>query len=123
MASVDLKDPDLYLHGVPYATFAALRKEASLHWNPESDGAGFWSVLGYEDITAISKDPKTFSSAYANGGHRIFNENDLECLNDGSPTFLSSTLTQSAPDISLADPVSATEATWRIADYNARKHH
>ena len=41
MASVDLKDPDLYLHGVPYATFAALRKEASLHWNPESDGAGF----------------------------------------------------------------------------------
>ena len=76
MASVDLKDPDLYLHGVPYATFAALRKEASLHWNPESDGAGFWSVLGYEDITAISKDPKTFSSAYENGGHRIFNENE-----------------------------------------------
>ncbi len=76
MASVDLKDPDLYLHGVPYATFAAMRQQASLHWNPESDGAGFWSVLGYEDITAISKDPKTFSSAYANGGHRIFNENE-----------------------------------------------
>ena len=76
MPSVDLKDPDLYLHGVPYATFAAMRQQASLHWNPESDGTGFWSVLGYEDITAISKDPKTFSSAYANGGHRIFNENE-----------------------------------------------
>jgi linalool 8-monooxygenase len=76
MPRADLKDPDLYLNGVPYALFAELRKAAPLHWNPESDGAGFWSVLGYEDITAISKDPKTFSSAYANGGHRIFNENE-----------------------------------------------
>ena len=76
MSDVDLKDPELYLHEVPYARFAALRQRAPLIWNPESDGAGFWSVLGYEDISAISKDPKTFSSAYANGGHRIFNENE-----------------------------------------------
>lgn len=76
MTDTDLKDPDLYLHQVPYVRLAAMRRQASLHWNPESDGTGFWSVLGYEDITAISKDPKTFSSAYANGGHRIFNENE-----------------------------------------------
>lgn len=76
MKSVDLKDPDLYLDGVPYGLIAELRRAAPLHWNPESDGAGFWSVLRYEDIVAISKDPETFSSAYANGGHRIFNENE-----------------------------------------------
>lgn len=76
MKSLDLKDPDLYLHGVPYALIADMRRAAPLHWNPESDGAGFWSVLRYDDIVAISKDPETFSSAYANGGHRIFNENE-----------------------------------------------
>lgn len=76
MSVVDLKDPDLYQHGVPYALLAELRRAAPLHWNPESDGAGFWSVLCYEDIVAVSKDPDTFSSAYANGGHRIFNEHE-----------------------------------------------
>ena len=83
--NVDLKDPDLYLDAVPYALFAKLRAEASLHWNPERDGAGFWSVLRYDDITAISKDPATFSSAVANGGVRIFNENERGAGDLGSP--------------------------------------
>ncbi|MGH8598756.1 MAG: cytochrome P450, partial [Gammaproteobacteria bacterium] len=76
MTSVDLKNPDLYVDAVPYALFAELRRSAPLHWNLENDGAGFWSVLRYDDIVAISKDPVTFSSSHANGGHRIFNENE-----------------------------------------------
>ena len=86
MPAIDLKDPDLYIDGVPYALLADLRREAAVHWNPESDGAGFWSVLCYDDIVAISKDPETFSSAYEHGGHRIFNENERGVAELGAGT-------------------------------------
>ena len=73
----DLKDPDLYVGGMPYAELAALRAAASVHWNPESDGAGFWAVLGFDDIVTVSRQADLFSSAHENGGHRIFNENEV----------------------------------------------
>lgn len=73
----DLKDPDLYVGGMPYAEFAALRATGPVHWNPESDGAGFWAVLGFDDIVTVSRQADLFSSAHENGGHRIFNENEV----------------------------------------------
>lgn len=74
----DLKDPDLYLHEQHHEAFRRLRAEEPVYWNPEADGAGFWAVTRYDDIEAISKNPKLFSSAKGNGGHRIFNENDID---------------------------------------------
>lgn len=76
MAGIDLKDPDTYRDGVPYAALAQLRRSEPVYWNPESDGAGFWAVLRYDDIVTVSRQPDLFSSAYENGGHRIFNENE-----------------------------------------------
>ena len=73
----DLKDPDLYVGGMPYAELADLRAAGSVHWNPESDGAGFWAVLGFNDIVTVSRQADLFSSAHENGGHRIFNENEV----------------------------------------------
>lgn len=73
----DLKDPDLYVGAMPYAEFAALRAAGPVHWNPESDGAGFWAVLGFEEINLVSRQADLFSSAHENGGHRIFNENEV----------------------------------------------
>lgn len=75
--ALDLKDPTLYAAGVPYDEFARLRRDDPVAWNPESDGAGFWSVTRMEDIMAVSKNPGLFSSATAWGGHRIFNENEV----------------------------------------------
>lgn len=77
MAAVDLKNPDLYVGGMPYAELADLRARGAVHWNPEEDGAGFWAVLGFDDIIAVSRQADLFSSAYENGGHRIFNENEV----------------------------------------------
>lgn len=74
---LDLKNPDTYQGGVPYAALQDLRAEGPVHWNPESDGAGFWAVLGYDEIVAVSRQPDLFSSAFENGGHRIFNENEV----------------------------------------------
>lgn len=77
VAAVDLKDPDLYVGGMPYAELAALRAAGPVHWNPECDGAGFWAVLGFDEINQVSRQADLFSSAHENGGHRIFNENEV----------------------------------------------
>ncbi|MEG3122418.1 cytochrome P450 [Sphingomonas sp. GB1N7] len=73
----DLKDPSLYETGVPWAAFDDLRRNDPVHWNPESDGAGFWAVTRHADIVEVSRQPLLFSSAHENGGHRIFNENEV----------------------------------------------
>jgi linalool 8-monooxygenase len=81
--AVDLKDPGLYERGVPWDVFAELRRSAPVHWNPESDGAGFWAVTRHADIVEVSRNPGLFSSAHKNGGHRIFNENEVGLTNAG----------------------------------------
>jgi linalool 8-monooxygenase len=76
-ATTDLKDPGLYEAGVPWDTFRELRREDPVHWNPEADGSGFWAVMRHADIVEVSRQPLLFSSAHENGGHRIFNENEV----------------------------------------------
>lgn len=83
MKGPDLKDPDLYVDRVPHDVFAQLRREQPVYWNPETDGAGFWAVTRFADIVAVSRQPDLFSSAYANGGHRIFNENEVGLASTG----------------------------------------
>jgi linalool 8-monooxygenase len=95
---VDLKDPDLYLAGVPHDLFARLRREAPVHWNPEVDGAGFWALTRYADIVEVSRQPGLFSSAHENGGHRIFNENEVGLTGAGEAAI-------GIPFISLDPPV------------------
>jgi len=57
---IDLKDPDVFSEGIPHEAFARLRREAPVAWNPEVDSRGFWSVTRYDDIVAVSKNPKFF---------------------------------------------------------------
>lgn len=76
-ATIDLKDPGLYETSVPWEALAELRRSDPLHWNPETDGSGFWAVTKHADIVEVSRQPMLFSSAYENGGHRIFNENEV----------------------------------------------
>ncbi len=59
----DLTSHDTYTAGVPHATFARLRTEDPVHWTDEADGAGFWSVLRYDDCLAVSRDYETFTSS------------------------------------------------------------
>src|SRR6516162_2383200 len=62
--TVDLTDLDLWARGVPYHEFARLRRVAPVAWHDEPPpNSGFWSVCGYSDIVAASRDVATFSSA------------------------------------------------------------
>jgi cytochrome P450 len=59
---VDLEN-DVFAERVPHDTFALLRREAPVHWYEWSGGRGFWCVTKHEDVVAVSKDTKTYSSA------------------------------------------------------------
>jgi len=62
--AVDLTDLDMWARGVPYDEFARLRRVSPVAWHDEAPpNSGFWSMCGYSDIVAASRDVATFSSA------------------------------------------------------------
>jgi cytochrome P450 len=60
---VDLTDPELYVHGDPFAVWRWLRHNAPVFWHRQEEGPGFWAVTRYEDAARIYKDVTHFSSA------------------------------------------------------------
>jgi len=62
LAEVDLSDIDGFAGLRGFGQLDTLRAEDPVHWNPESDGAGFWAVTRYDDIWAVDRDPETFTS-------------------------------------------------------------
>jgi len=59
---IDLTNPDAFVAGVPHEWFTRLRREAPVHWHPESDGPGFWTVTSYDDFVIVNRDWETYSS-------------------------------------------------------------
>jgi cytochrome P450 len=61
-----LLERDVWEHGVPNELFARMRKECPVHWTagltefPEE--AGLWSVTTADDVLAVSRDWRTYSS-------------------------------------------------------------
>ncbi|BAH51935.1 cytochrome P450 [Rhodococcus opacus] len=45
------------------ALFEGLRQRTPIEFHTETDGPGFWSVVGYDDVVAVSRNPEVFSSA------------------------------------------------------------
>jgi cytochrome P450 len=66
----DITDHDTYVHGVPHATFARLRRDDPVSWWNESrgtgavgaHGSGFWAVTRYDDVLRVEHDVETFTS-------------------------------------------------------------
>ena len=67
LSEIDFYNPDTFLERVPFETFKQLRKEDPVHWNPQTEGTGFWVVTRYDDVVATSTDHKAFAS-----GHGVF---------------------------------------------------
>lgn len=71
-------------------SFRVLRDERPISWHPPLEGAlmppqqdGIWAVVRNEDIAQVSKDPKTFSSAYG-----VMQEEVPEDILDAAQSFL-----------------------------------
>jgi cytochrome P450 len=69
--SIDLEEVlvtegELWEAGPPHELFAQLRKECPVHWTKRitefPEEAGFWSITTAEDVLAVSRDWRTFSS-------------------------------------------------------------
>ncbi len=61
--TVDLASHDAFLDGIPHDFFARLRRSAPVSWHPEQPPRrGFWCVTKHEDVVAVHKDFRTFSS-------------------------------------------------------------
>ncbi len=60
---INLIDPEYFAkHGHPWDQYEWLRANAPVFWHDEPDGPGFWAITKYDDIRAISRTPKIFSS-------------------------------------------------------------
>ena len=62
LTSVDLLDHDLFADHEPWEVFDRLQREAPVYFHPEPEGRGFWALTKYDDVLAVLRDPKTFSS-------------------------------------------------------------
>lgn len=63
---IDLVSASSYAHGQPHEQFRWLRENDPVHWHEMKDARGFWAVTCYQDVWAIGRDAKTYSS-YAGG--------------------------------------------------------
>lgn len=68
LSDIDLLDRDAFLDGPPHEWFTFLRQNAPLYKHPEPDGPGFWVITTYDDVVAVNRNAKTFSSDQRNGG-------------------------------------------------------
>jgi cytochrome P450 len=59
---VDLLDHDLFRDHEPWEVFEVLQRDAPVHFHPEPGGRGFWVVTKFDDVRAVLKDYRTFSS-------------------------------------------------------------
>ncbi len=64
---VDIVSHDVYAAGVPHAGYDRLRAEAPVAWINETaanghTGAGFWAVTRWDELVAVHKDWRTYSS-------------------------------------------------------------
>ncbi len=59
---INLLDPGAYLDGAPYEQFAWLRENDPVHWHDEPGGSGFWALTSYDDVKAVERNWRGFSS-------------------------------------------------------------
>jgi cytochrome P450 len=61
-SQINLLDPDLFADHEPWDVFERLQRDAPVYRHPEPGGPGFWAITKYEDVLAVVRDAKTFSS-------------------------------------------------------------
>jgi cholest-4-en-3-one 26-monooxygenase len=69
LSEINLLDRDRFAQGIPHEWFTHLRSHAPVWFHPEpAPGRGFWVFTKYEDVVAIGRDAKRFSSSQRRGG-------------------------------------------------------
>jgi cytochrome P450 len=61
-AEINLLDVELYRQRRQHDAFRVLRDQASVHFNPEPDGPGFYALTRHEHVRAVAFDAKRYCS-------------------------------------------------------------
>ncbi|RRQ88621.1 cytochrome P450 [Streptomyces griseofuscus] len=61
--NLDLMDPKRFADGIPYEHFRHLRDCAPVSRGTDTDGEPLWHVVRHQDVSAVSRDARTFSSS------------------------------------------------------------
>jgi cytochrome P450 len=61
LATLDLRDPRFFGEGDPHLAWHALREREPVRWQDAGD-VGFWSVTRHEDVSAVLRDVRRFTS-------------------------------------------------------------
>jgi cholest-4-en-3-one 26-monooxygenase len=80
LSDVDLLDLDRFTEGIPHEWFTYLRANAPVHHHGEPGGPGFWVFTKYDDVVAIGRDARHFSSDQRRGG--VVGLEDIEMTAD-----------------------------------------
>jgi cholest-4-en-3-one 26-monooxygenase len=62
LSDIDLLDPDRFQRLEHHDMFRRLRAADPVHWTPEPEGPGFWSITKHADLITINRDAEGFSS-------------------------------------------------------------
>ncbi|HET6966552.1 MAG TPA: steroid C27-monooxygenase, partial [Acidimicrobiales bacterium] len=68
LSDIDLLNRDRFTEGIPHEWFTYLRHNAPIHHFPEPAGPGYWVFSKHEDVVAVGRDAKHFSSDQRRGG-------------------------------------------------------
>jgi len=61
-AAIDITDPDCYADGIPHEEFRRMRLEEPVAQR-RYQGRPYWAVTRYQDLTTVTRDALTYSSA------------------------------------------------------------
>ncbi len=59
---IDLLDPEVHARGEAGAALDEQRARCPVAWRAGRHGPGYWAVTGHAELTAIARDPETFTS-------------------------------------------------------------
>ena len=62
LSDIDLTDASVWEQAAPHEWLDRLRTHDPVHWHPESDGPGFWTIVRHEDVRRVSTSPLEFSN-------------------------------------------------------------
>lgn len=62
LKTLDMSEPHRFEQSTHWSLFTRMRREAPLHYCPESVFGPYWSITRYNDIMAVDTDHKRFSS-------------------------------------------------------------
>ncbi len=88
LSDIDLLDLDRFTEDIPHEWFTYLRNNAPVHHHSEPAGPGFWVFTKHEDVIAIGRDAKHFSSDQARGGVVGLEEVDIDMNWEGGQLML-----------------------------------